>query len=188
VAEKSLSEEYSRNTGNSFLEVLFKGLDYRLESHWVHRDLRTEVERSQERHFFRMKNIGMGIGSGPLTPYRNKDTLRILMANISQNRLTLLNLRLRSLVQHIVIAKAFAKDAKGNVWIQAYDSNQPEADQQIYYSKDTGHFYSPKIMGSFIGDYTGVDYTHPLGAFIVDERERAQIEDALLKHYQKRCR
>jgi hypothetical protein len=187
VTERNLREEYARNTGTSFLEALFKGVDYNLDSRAMHRDLKTEIERSQELHFFRAQNIDMGLGSGPRSPDINQKTLQTLKNNIRLNRLTLINLRLRMTVQHIVIPKSFSQDAKGNVWIQAYDSNQPEADHKIYYSKATGHFYSPEIMGSFIGDNAGIDYSHPLGVFIVDEPERAQIETALLKHYQKRC-
>ncbi len=187
VAEKNLQEEYYRNTGTSFLEELFRGIDYSQDSFSIHRDLKTEIERSQERHFFRFKNIGMGSGTGPLSPEKNKMTMQNLIINLRQNRLTLINLRLKPTIQHVVIAKSFVSDDKGNIWIQAYDSNQPEADQQIFYAKETDHFYSPQIMGSFIGDYTGTDYSHPLGVFIVDEEERVQIETALFKYYKQRC-
>jgi hypothetical protein len=187
VSERNLREEYYKKTGTSFLEILFKGVDYRLDSLPIYRNLKTEIERSQERHFYRLENIGMGSGTGPLAPEKNKNTLRSLITNMRMNRLTLINLRLRIRVQHIVIAKSFTQDDKGNVWIQAYDSNHPEADQQIFYSNATGHFYAPKIMGSYVGDDLGTDYSHPLGVFIVDEPERARIEAALLRHYKKRC-
>ncbi|HEY8270343.1 MAG TPA: hypothetical protein VIG33_05600 [Pseudobdellovibrionaceae bacterium] len=188
ISDKNLREEYEHNTGTSFLEVLFKGVDYQLDSFPIHRNLRTEIERSEELHFFRVKNIGMGAGSGPLSPHKNNVTVQHVMNNLRLHRLTLVNLRLTRTIQHVVMAKSFTEDGKGNVWIQAYDSNQPEADQPIYYSKATGHFYAPRIMGSFVGDTTGTDYTHPLGTFIVDEEERAQIEESLLKHYQQLCK
>ncbi|MGZ3803953.1 MAG: hypothetical protein ACXVB4_07085 [Pseudobdellovibrionaceae bacterium] len=187
VAEANLGEEYDRNTGTSLLDTLFNGIDYELDSVAIHRDLKTEIERSQERHFYRLGNIEMGAEDGPLSPRKNKHTLQNLMANLTLNRLTLINLRLSRNVQHMVIAKSFVKDDKGNVWIRAYNSNKPDMDQEIYYSNESGHFYSPQIMGPFVGDKTGTDYTHPLGVFIVDEAERTELEIALLKHYQQRC-
>lgn len=188
LAERNITEEWSRNTGLSFLDKMLKGITYQNGNQEIFRGLRTEVERSQELHFFRPRNIGMGTGSGPRLPKDNLETLNRLLFNMSSNRLTLINLRLQTTVQHIVIPKTYTKDDKGNVWIRAYDSNQPEKDQLIYYSKDTGHFYSPQIMGSFIGDYTGTDYTHPLGVYVVDEEERGYIENTLLKYYTAVCR
>lgn len=187
VAENNLREEYDRNTGRSFLETLLRGIDDQVGSIDLHRDLRTEIERSQELHFFRFRNIGMGAGSGPHSPHKNHEILQKLLRNLRQNKLTLINLRLKRTIQHVVIAKSFIEDGRGNVVIQAYDSNQPDTDQPVYFAKQTGHFYSPRIMGPFVGDVTGTDYTHPLGLFIVDEKERAHIEASLLRHYQQRC-
>lgn len=188
LQESSIMDEFGRNTGLGFMDAIMKGIDYKIGYDDIHRDFRSEVQRSQELHFFRAGNIGMGAGSGPRSVKENADTIHSLMMNMSANRLSLINLRLKRTVQHIVIPKSYTKDAKGNVWIKAYDSNQPEADQLIYYSKDSGQFYSPQIMGSFVGDYSGTDYTHPLGVFIVDEDERGIIENSLLKYYTRACK
>ncbi len=187
LREPNITSEWSRNTGLGFLERMLKGQTYQIGSRQVYRALRTEVERSQELHFFRARNIGMGAGSGPRPPKENADTLKILMANMSSKRLSLINLRLNTTTQHIVIPKTFTKDGKGNVWITAYDSNQPENDQLIYYAASNGHFYSPQIMGGFIGDPAGMDYTHPLGVYVVDEEERGYIDQTLLKYYKGLC-
>lgn len=188
VSERNISEEFGRNTGLGFLDLLLNGVTYTIDSNRIHRNFRTEVERSQELHFFRSRNIGMGAGSGPLRPATNAKTLRTLLKNMDLKRLTLINLRLKTTVQHIVIAKTYVKDAKGNVWIRAYDSNQPQEDKLIYFARSTGHFYSPQIMGPLVGDISGSDYHYPLGVFIVDESEREKIEATLLKHYTERCR
>jgi hypothetical protein len=178
LEESNIRDEYGRNNGHGFMDLMFRGVGAR--------NLRSEIERSQERHFFRSSNIGMGAGTGPRGTSENRDTLKTLIANMKAHRLTLINLRLRRTVQHIVIPKTYKEDAKG-VWMWAYDSNSPDTDQKIYYSKANGHFYAPQIMGAFDGDYSGTDYTRPLGVFIVDEQERADIENSLLSHYKKRC-
>jgi len=179
LSESNIRDEYGRNNGTGFMDLMFRGVGGR--------NLRSEIERSQERHFFRSSNIGMGAGTGPRSTSDNRETLKALIANMKARRLTLINLRLRRTVQHIVIPKTYKQDDKGNVWMVAYDSNQPDADQKIFYSKATGHFYAPQIMGAFDGDYSGTDYTRPLGVFIVDEQERVDIENSLLSHYKKRC-
>lgn len=186
--EKNITEEWGRNTGLSFLDKMLKGATYKNGNRDLFRGLRTEVERSQELHFFRPSNIDMGAGSGPRSADENRKSLARMTFNMSSNRLTLINLRLAMTTQHIVIPKTFMKDDKGNVWIRAYDSNQPEKDQLIYFDNNSGHFFSPQIMGKFIGDYSGVDYTHPLGVYIVDEEERGYIEKTLLKYYQAACK
>lgn len=187
LRENNIVSEWSRNTGLSFLDKMLKGQTYQIGNQQVYRALRTEVERSQELHFYRPRNIGMGAGSGPRPAKDNAETVKSLMFNMSSKRLSLINLRLNTTTQHIVIPKTFTKDDKGNVWITAYDSNQPEKDQMIYYAANNGQFYSPQIMGSFVGDYSGTDYTHPLGVYIVDEEERGYIEQTLLKYYKGVC-
>lgn len=188
LSERTIAEEFGRNSSSGFLDQLMTGITYYSGRQKVFRNLKTEIERSQELHFFRARNIGMGAGSGPLTPQENRTTLNQLKANISAKHLSLVNLRLSSTSQHIVIPKSYTEDAKGNVWLTAYDSNQPEKDQLIYYAKTTGHFYSPQIMGSFIGDHAGTDYSHPLGVFIVDEEEREFIDATLVSYYQNACK
>lgn len=187
LTERNIVEEWGRNTGLSFLDKMLKGAMFKNGRDTLFRGLRTEVERSQELHFFRPGNIDMGAGSGPRDPADNRKTLERLMFNMSSNRLSLINLRLEMTTQHIVIPKTFTKDDKGNVWIRAYDSNQPSQDQLIYFDKANGHFYSPQIMGKFMGDYSGTDYTRPLGVYIVDEEERGYIEATLLKYYKAVC-
>jgi len=187
LTEKNINDEWSRNNAHSFLEKIVNGISFTEGGQQIGRNFRTEVERSQELHFYRPSNIGMGAGSGPRSPRENAETVRNLMQNMTANRLSLVNLRLKATVQHVVIPKSFTTDAKGNVWIKAYDSNQPEKDQLIYYAKDSAQFYSPQIMGSFVGDHSGTDYTHPLGVFIVDEEERGYIENTLVKYYQGVC-
>jgi len=187
LAEKNITKEWERKTGQSFMEKLLKGAHFTFDQDSLYRSLRSEVERSQELHFFRPSNIEMGIGNGPRTVKENRETLAAILHNISTNRLTLLNLRLKMKVQHIVIPKTFTKDERGNVWIYAYDSNSPSKDQLIYFDIKNGHFYSPQILGFLVDHIATTDYTQPLGAFIVDEEERGYIEKTLLKYYNTVC-
>lgn len=186
LAEDKALKMFANLDNLSFLDKLTKGIYDKQGPFTIFRNFRTEVERSQVRHFFRPGNIGMGIGSGPRSPGENAMTLARLKKNISQNRLSLINLRLHNTSQHIVIPKSYTTDKNGNVWFNAYDSNAPQADQPFYYDKKTGHFFAPRIMGKYIGDSSGTVY-RPLGVYIVDEEEREQIEESLLKHYKKLC-
>lgn len=188
IAEDNIRDEYGRNTGLGFLDVLLEGASYKMDRFKIHRNFRSEVERSQERHFFRFQNLGMGAGSGLQRPELNLSTLQTLKQNLRLKRLTLLNLRLRATTQHIVVAKSLTENAHGDVQIQVYDSNQPDIDAKLSFKKSTGHFYAPEILGIYETDLMALVTPTPIGVFIVDEEERTQIEEALLKHYQELCR
>jgi len=177
LAEDSLAQGFQDPSGQGLLNRLLAGVTESLGEFTVHRDFRSEVERSQERHFYRFRNVGLGAGSGPQSPKKNFKTLRQLQTNLKLHRLTLVDLRLKSTFQHIVIAKSFVQDARGNVRFRVYDSNQPEQDQILYFHKATGHFYGPQILRS----------KEALGVFIVDEKEREDLEASLLSYYQNLC-
>ncbi|WP_413291226.1 hypothetical protein [Bdellovibrio sp. HCB337] len=187
VFEDNIRDEFGRNTYLGFVNTLINGATQNVDSIRVTRNLRGEVERSQERHFFRPKNIGMGAGTGAQDPETNKATLKIMMTNAKLNRLTLINLRLRTLVQHILIVKSFTEDKNGNVFFKVYDSNQDAEDQIVYFNKATGHFYAPQVLGIYKFDILGVQSAEPMGVFVVDEEERKDIENSLVTYYKKTC-
>lgn len=187
LSEENIRYEFSRNSGFGLMETLLKGVSYPVNDSKISRDLRGEVERSQERHFFRARNIGMGAGTGAQPPEVNRANLKVMMANAKTNRLTLVNLRLRTTFQHIVIVKSFTQDKNGNVFFKVYDSNQDKEDQVVYFDNATGHFYAPQILGVYQKDPLGVFSNQALGAFVVDEEERADIENSLVLHYKKIC-
>ncbi len=79
------------------------------------------VEANQADHFFRMGNLGMGLGSGTRSVSTNRKTLEQLMRNLDRKRLTLLNLRGGRTVQHVVMAKSYQKSHDGSVSITVYE-------------------------------------------------------------------
>ncbi|HWU43654.1 MAG TPA: hypothetical protein VN132_09460 [Bdellovibrio sp.] len=142
----------------------------------VPRNFKADVEINQADHFFQPGNIGMGVGSGPRNPEENRKTLRVLMRNLSGKRLTLIDLRLNQMTQHVVMVKSYQADAQGNVIFKVYDSNQIERDHEVRYQGSNQQFYAPDVMGVF-GGYGA------LGVYIVSEKEREGLEQALLKYY-----
>jgi hypothetical protein len=175
--------------GNSVVESydlwwgLRGGYDMNLSKKYtVQRDLRKEIEVSQSSHFYRAKNLGMGLGSGPTNSRDNYASLKTLMRNADGKRLTLINLRMSRFNQHIVMVKSYKKTASGDVVFKVYDSNQPTRDQDIVYNSKTGSMISVGIS-----NYYGIR-AESLGVFVVDEDERIAYEAAMLKYYSSACK
>jgi hypothetical protein len=148
----------------------------------VRRSLREDVQVNQTEHFYRMSNVGMGLGSGATSSKDNYESLKTMMRNADGKRLTLINLRLDRTLQHIVMVKSYKKTGSGDVVFTVYDSNQPKLDQEVIYDSRSGAFTAPGIARSL---YVA---TKPIGVFIVDEDERELYEVAMLKHYRSVCK
>jgi hypothetical protein len=148
----------------------------------VRRSLREDVQVNQTEHFYRMSNVGMGLGSGATSSKDNYESLKTMMRNADGKRLTLINLRLDRTLQHIVMVKSYKKTGSGDVVFTVYDSNQPKLDQEVIYDSRSGAFTAPGIARSL---YVA---TKPVGVFIVDEDERELYEVAMLKHYRSVCK
>lgn len=148
----------------------------------VRRSLRDDMQVNQTSHFYRMGNVGMGLGSGATSAKENYETLKTLMRNADGKRLTLINLRLDRTVQHIVMVKSYKKTGSGDVVFTVYDSNQPKRDQEVIYYSRSGTFTSAGIAKALLVA------TKPLGVFVVDEQERQDFEVAMLKHYRSVCK
>lgn len=166
---------------SSLWSLLSFGFDTRFNSQTVRRDFKSEIEANQANHFFRFKNIGMGLGSGLRSAAKNHETITQLMKNLNGKRLTLLNLRAGRTAQHVVMAKSYQNLGK-LIAITVYDSNQPDKDQTVYYHTGTGYFYSPDVMRFF----TETEGQH-VAAFIVDEAERLKFEQGMLAYYANVC-
>lgn len=148
----------------------------------VRRSLRDDMQVNQGNHFYRMGNVGMGLGSGATSPKENYETLKTLMRNADGRRLTLINLRLDRTIQHIVMVKSYKKTGSGDVVFTVYDSNQPTRDQEVVYYSRSGTFTSAGVAKALAVT------TKPLGVFVVDEQERQDFEVAMLKHYRTVCK
>jgi len=159
------------------------GYDMNLSKKYtVKRAFREEVQVNQGDHFYRMGNVGMGLGSGATSPKENYETLKTLIRNADGKRLTLVNLRMDRTVQHIVMVKSYKKTGSGDVVFTVYDSNQPTRDQEIIYYARSGTFTAPGVAKALFV------VTKPLGVFVVDEEERQAFEVAMLKHYRSACK
>lgn len=182
VEEGSLAESAKFRTG--LWSRLQTGYKQRLNFVNVDRKFKAEIEASQGRHFFRLRNLGMGLGSGVRDEDVNARTMNQIIRNLNGKRLTLINLRAAQTVQHIVMAKSYSFLNSNIITIKAYDSNQPSKDQLVYYDIKRKHFFAPEIIGKI--EPTRASYA--VGTFIVDEGEREPFEKALLAHYRQRCR
>lgn len=152
----------------------------------VKRAFRDDIQVNQGNHFFRAGNLGMGLGSSPTSAKDNYETIKTLLRNLDGKRLTLMNIRMERINQHIVMAKSYVKNSNGVIEIKVYDSNQPEKDQYLNYDSRTGVFTSEDIAGLFYGRTNAK--SRALGVFIVDEEERGAFEQAMLAHYRTRCK
>lgn len=149
------------------------------------RNLKSEVEFYQTWRFHDfIKNIRYVIGNGTRTPQQNRATRDLVLRNIEENKLTMLLLRPKRVSQHVVLAKKYNFKSNGDIEIDVYDSNSPFRDQKITFSRSDDEFYAPEIVR---GLPHVDDPQAPLGVFVVDEKERDDIERALLKHYKKKC-
>ena len=148
----------------------------------LQRTFRDEIPVNQSSHFYRAKNLGMGLGSGSTNSSENYESLKTLMRNATGKRLTLVNLRMSRFNQHIVRVKSYTKLGNGDVVFKVYDSNQPKVDQDLTYESRTGAFTSRGIVKTY-----GIP-VKPMGLFIVDEEERADFEVAMLKYYRAACK
>lgn len=182
VEESNLGESFLSGT-QSLWNSLESGYHQKFNGTRILRNLENEIEANQVSHFFRPKNIKMGLGNGPRSVRENFATITQLKKNLDGRRLTLLNLRADRTAQHIVMAKSYRVNSNGEIEIKVYDPNVHTVDAILFYDEVSGDFYSPEISYRIAGvrDLS-------LGVFIVDEDERAPLEEALLEHYRLRCR
>jgi hypothetical protein len=145
-----------------------------------------DVERGQQQRFFRGANLGMVVGG---TQGRgsvdNLLTISTLAKNMAGHRLTLLNLRWDTLDQHVVVAKNMLENERYNI-IFVYDSNNPMADGIVYFDKKLKTFHAPGIR-ALLPKHVAGDEKREAGVFLVDEDERAPLEEAMLRHYRAEC-
>ncbi len=150
------------------------------------RNFVNDIETYQVRRFNNPSNLSKYVLSASPTPAENEKLFSLIAQNLDQKKLTLVNMRAFKTSQHVVVAKSYKKDDRGNYEIDVYDSNYPKDIQKLVYVTSQKIFVSPNTMGvSFIQRDMPAD--SPLAIFIVDEEDRELIEKALLSYYQKVC-
>ncbi|MNK26227.1 hypothetical protein D3C87_445590 [compost metagenome] len=162
---------------SEFMKSLTKGIP-EAGSPNGNRGFVTEIEAFQAYRFNRAGNLSMGLGSYARSEKDNVATAALLKKNADKKRLTLINLRASQLFQHVVVVKDYKEQANGNLMFRVYDSNNPYSDGYFQYDKEAQQFYAPGIMRE----------SAALGAFIVDEDERAKIDAALVTYYKSQCK
>ncbi len=149
------------------------------------RNFKNDIEAYQNLRFHRIQNIGMIRGDRERSRSQNQKSFLRLKANLEQNKITLVNLRPKRTVQHVVMIKDMTLTHRGHYEFRVYDSNYPFKDQFFSYDPQTQHFYAPEIIKAF---RTVSQPEAAVGLYIVDEKEREDLIEALVKTYQRMCR
>jgi len=150
-----------------------------------HRNFKNDIETYQNIRFHRLQNIGMIRGDRERSRSQNQKSFLKLKTNLEQNKMTLVNLRPQRTVQHVVMIKDMTLNHRGQYEFRVYDSNYPFKDQFFSYDPKTQHFYAPEIIRAF---RNVPNPEAPVGLYIVDEKERDDLIETLVKIYQRTCR
>ncbi|UYL07650.1 hypothetical protein B9G69_011390 [Bdellovibrio sp. SKB1291214] len=152
----------------------------------VWKTYKLDVERGQQQRFFRGGNLAMVVGDTLARgTVDNLVTMTTLAKNLAGKRLTLLNLRWGMMDQHVVVAKNMMENERYYI-IFVYDSNRPLADGMIYFDKKQKTFHAPGIR-ALLPKHVAGDEKKEAGVFLVDEDDRAPLEEAMLRHYRAEC-
>ncbi|MGZ3769013.1 MAG: hypothetical protein ACXVCP_06955 [Bdellovibrio sp.] len=182
VEDSSFSNSKA-GTSSNFWKALQVGYPQYFGPTVIQRNFREEIEAQQEHLFYRIRNMKMIWENGDRSKERNKKTAELLMKNLDGKRLTLLNLRIDRMRQHVVMAKSYKKVLPEFFEIKVYDSNAPQVDSVIFYDRKQKSFFSPDIL-TRIKD---PEPYHHLGVFIVEEQDRTLFESAMLNYYHDLC-
>jgi hypothetical protein len=147
------------------------------------RNVRDELEESQEDRFFSTSNLELLTGNRERDVKSNRETLTKILSDLKKGRMPLLVLRASATTQHVVLIKKLAFSAGNDASFIVYDSNSPFLERKLYYKN--GQFYAPNIFRSF-EDVD--DWESPVGAFLTDEEEMDAIQEANYQYYAEACR
>lgn len=171
---------------NGLFPLINRGYSENIGGKQVWKTYKLDVERGQQQRFFRGSNLGMVVGSNDArSPIDNMLTMSTLEKNLKGHRLTLMNLRWGTFDQHVVVAKNMLENDRYNI-IFVYDSNQPLTEGVIYFDKKTKTFHAPGVR-VVLPKHVAGDEKKEMGVFLVDEEERAPLEEAMLRHYRAEC-
>ncbi|MBO9666901.1 MAG: hypothetical protein J7501_08820 [Bdellovibrio sp.] len=180
------NEDDHLESHHGLMSTLMDGIDqYLPANHLVNRNFRSEIEFYQTQRFHKFsKNLKYVIGTGARSDRRNRQTKDTLVKNLRQNLLTMIILRPTRIAQHVVLVKRFEQLSNGDIDFWVYDSNQPTRDQRLTYRANADDFFAPEIIWGFVSPKK---VNEAVGIYIVDEEDRAPIEQALLTHYRNLC-
>lgn len=152
------------------------------------RNFKRDIEIYQARRFHQISNLSNFVFSTSNTKELNNETIQKLLKNLDQKKLTLLNLRITTATQHVVVAKSYRYlEDLNQIKIYVYDSRSPyDAEQSLIYDLNSQSFFSKNIAGDLFLELNK-DADSEIDAFIVDEEDRTSIEEALLRYYRSVC-
>lgn len=156
----------------------------RFENGKLFRNFKSEIEVYQTDRFMRFGNSQMALEPVPRLGYFNIQTVRTLMDNADNKRLSLVNLKAALQIQHVILVKSYEK-THDNIYFKVYDSNYPSIDNILIYNFADAQFTAPQIIKKFNGISDPEQY---VSIYLVDESGRDKIEEALLSHYKSQCR
>jgi hypothetical protein len=114
---------------------------------------------------------------------KNAQSYLTLIANLQFNRVTEVLIRPALRAQHVVLAKKYIVRPTGETDFFVYDSNFPDRDNVFTYDPKIRQFTALEIVQPL-----GVKNPEkPVGVFIVDEGDRDQMLNSLVRFYQKQC-
>lgn len=150
----------------------------------VLRSFKEDIEVYQIHRFHQfLKNKDYVTGNRERDVKFNRISIATLLKNMDTRRLTLVNLRPALKSQHVVLVKRYEKISDHEILFKVYDSNHPDIENEIFYNLKTEHFYAPSIVKDFKIERP----EDPIGLFVVDEEEREQALDLLVKYYRQLC-
>jgi hypothetical protein len=150
-----------------------------------HRDFKHDIELYQNYRFHNLiYNFPYILADNARPTWVNRKTITRLKTNLTQNALPLILIRPVLWSQHVVLAKRFQILNPDWVRIWVYDSNYPRIENYMDYNVQTSEFYAPEII-------RGLAYVRdpwkPVGVFIIDEGERRDVLNFLVKYFKQRC-
>lgn len=170
---------------NKIFPELVRGYEQNVGPETVLRNFKEDIEIYQIHRFHQfLKNKDYVNGNRERAVKFNRESFQTLIKNLDSNRLTLVNLRPALKAQHVVLVKRYLKVSDDQVTLTVYDSNHPNIENEIFYNPKTEHFYAPSIVKDFKIERPD----DPIGLFVVDEEEREQALDLLVKNYQQLCK
>jgi hypothetical protein len=170
--------------GSTLFGLMQDGFEEPLGSLRLARNFQQEVQTYQVARFFRPGNIDMGLGQWERAPNINEASVRVILKNAHEHRLTLVDLRGDRNIQHVVVIKKFEVLASGKYLFHVYDSNFPDREGAFDYDPAIQQFNGGTPMGAF---YNSPYLDRPVGLFVVDEKDHHLIDKALMAHYKQSC-
>lgn len=145
-------------------------------------DINRDIDNYQVQRFFDPLNLGLLMGGPDRSKSDNAKTFAQIQDELKKNWLPMIVLRINDSAQHVVLVKTVqGPDSDGNYQMDIYDSNWEGEDQQMTYSSTAQEFTAPEYL------MEALNFTDPVGVFVVDDGGMQDIVGTLLKYYTNVC-